>query len=141
MWTKIFLPVVILILVTQSLTAVAPPIGWTTPVKIVQVYDGDTVVVEITKRVRVRLLDCWAPEIRTKNADEKILGYASREHLSDILPEGSEAILHIPGHVYIGRAITFGRFLGHVWAGEEATANVSQQQVQAGHATVNKIKR
>ena len=86
-----------------ALRAESPPIGWTVPVRVVQVYDGDTVVVEITKRVRVRLLDCWAPEVRTKDKAEKQKGYASKDHLKKIIPEGSDAILHIPGSVDVGR--------------------------------------
>lgn len=122
-----------------TLQADAPPVGWTVPVKVVQVYDGDTVVVEITKRVRVRLLDCWAPEVRTKDVDEKKKGYASKDHLKKILPEGSDAVLHIPGSVDVGRSITFGRFLGRIWApGDED--DVSVQQVEAGHATKTKGK-
>jgi len=33
------------------------------PCKITEVYDGDTVTVEVTLTARVRLLDCWAPEL------------------------------------------------------------------------------
>ena len=121
------------------LYADAPPIGWTVPVRIVQVYDGDTVVVELTKRVRVRLLDCWAPEVRTKDVSEKKKGYESKDHLKKIIPEGSEAILHIPGSIDVGRSITFGRFLGHIWP-KGGKQDVSAQQVEAGHATKTKEK-
>jgi endonuclease YncB( thermonuclease family) len=120
-----------------SAEADAPPIGWTVPVRVIEVYDGDTVVVEITKRVRVRLLDCWAPEVRTKNPDEKAAGYASKDHLKEILPEGSSAVLHIPGSVDVGRSITFGRFLGRIWRDGDRD-DVSSQQVAAGHATLRK---
>ena len=120
-----------------ALRAESPPIGWTVPVRVVQVYDGDTVVVEITKRVRVRLLDCWAPEVRTKDKAEKQKGYASQAPLKKIIPEGSDAILHIPGSVDVGRSITFGRFLGRIWAPGDKD-DVSARQVEAGHAT--KIK-
>ena len=128
-----------LLLGVITLRADAPPTGWTVPVKIVQVYDGDTVVVEIRKRVRVRLLDCWAPEVRTKNVSEKKKGYESKDNLKKIIPEGSDAVLHIPGHVDVGRSITFGRFLGRIWATGDKD-DVSAQQVEAGHATKTKGK-
>ena len=136
-WLPTLIPTSVMLCGGLVSEADAPPIGWTVQVKIVEVYDGDTVVVEIRKRVRVRLLDCWAPEIRTKDKDEKQKGYDSKEHLQTILPDGSDAILHIPGSVDIGRSLTFGRFLGHLWADAE-DENVSVQQVEAGHATETK---
>lgn len=136
-WLPTLIPTSVILCGGLVSEADAPPIGWTVQVKIVQVYDGDTVVVEIRKRVRVRLLDCWAPEIRTKDKDEKKKGYESKGHLTNILPDGSDAVLHIPGSVDIGRSLTFGRFLGHIWADVEGE-HVSAQQVAAGHATETK---
>ena len=136
-WLPTLIPTSIILCGGLVSEADAPPIGWTVQVKIIEVYDGDTVVCEIRKRVRIRLLDCWAPEIRTKNKDEKQKGYDSKENLTKILPYGSDAILHIPGSVDIGRSLTFGRFLGHLWADAEDD-NVSMQQVAAGHATETK---
>ena len=133
-WLPTLIPTSVMLCGGLVSEADAPPIGWTVQVKIVEGYDGDTVVVEIRKRVRVRLLDCWAPEIRTKDKDEKQKGYDSKENLQTILPDGSDAILHIPGSVDIGRSLTFGRFLGHLWADADDD-NVSAQQVEAGHAT------
>ena len=39
-----------------------PQEGFTTKAKVTRVIDGDTVDVEITRKVRLRLKDCWAPE-------------------------------------------------------------------------------
>ena len=133
-WLRTLIPTSVILCGGLISEADAPPIGWTVQCKVVQVYDGDTVVVEIRKRVRVRLLDCWAPEVRTKDAAEKKRGNASKANLQALLPEGSDATLHIPGSVDIGRSLTFGRFLGHMWADAEDD-NVSVQQVAAGHAT------
>ena len=133
-WLRTLIPTSVILCGGLISEADAPPIGWTVHCKVVQVYDGDTVVVEIRKRVRVRLLDCWAPEVRTKDAAEKKRGNASKANLQALLPEGSDAILHIPGSVDIGRSLTFGRFLGHMWSDAEDD-NVSVQQVAAGHAT------
>lgn len=136
-WLTTLIPTSVILCGGLVSEADAPPIGWTVQVKIIEVYDGDTVVCEIRKRVRIRLLDCWAPEIRTKNKDEKKKGYESKDHLKTILPDGSDAILHIPGSVDIGRSLTFGRFLGHIWSDVEGE-HVSAQQVAAGHATETK---
>ena len=44
------------------------------PCTITEWYDGDTPTVEITLRIRVRLEDCWAPEVTGRN---KAQGLAS----------------------------------------------------------------
>ena len=49
-----------------------PPLGLTAQCKVLDVYDGDTVTVEVRTIARVRLLDCWAPEVRTKDVAEKV---------------------------------------------------------------------
>ena len=64
-----------------------PPKGITTDVKLVKVIDGDTVDVEITRKVRVRLLDCYAPETRTRDTAEKVKGFESKKYLHDMLNE------------------------------------------------------
>ena len=133
-WLRTLIPTSVILCGGLISEADAPPIGWTVHCKVVQEYDGYTVVVELRTRVRVRLLDCWAPEVRTKDAAEKKRGNASKANLQALLPEGSDAILHIPGSVDIGRSLTFGRFLGHMWSAAEDD-NVSVQQVAAGHAT------
>ena len=64
-----------------------PPKGITTDVKLIKVVDGDTVDVEITRKVRVRLLDCYAPETRTRDAAEKVKGFESKKYLHNMLTE------------------------------------------------------
>lgn len=114
-----------------------PPIGWTTKARVVDVYDGDTITVEITRRVRVRLLDCWAPEVRTRNAAEKKRGFASRDHLRRLIKPGDAVTLHVPTYDDVGKAWSFGRVLGRVYR-TGATVDVSAEQVAAGHATATK---
>jgi endonuclease YncB( thermonuclease family) len=112
-----------------------PEPGWTTKAKVVQVYDGDTIVVDVTRRFRVRLLDCWAPEVRTRNDSEKKAGFASRDNLAKLLPVGSTCTVAIPSSVdgELQDVLTMGRFLAHVWS--DGGVNVSESQVKAGHAT------
>jgi len=103
--------------------------------QVVKVVDGDTIEIEIVRRVRVRLLDCYAPEVRTKDNEEKVLGIASKEHLK-VLAEGRWATLLIPttGARRLEDVETFGRVLGHVWVDGE-TSTLSEIQVSTGHAT------
>jgi len=46
----------------------AEPARLVLPCAIVEVYDGDTITVRLTLDLRVRMLDCWTPEIRTRDA-------------------------------------------------------------------------
>lgn len=99
------------------------------PCRVTQVYDGDTLTVEMTIRARVRLLDCWAPELRDEG------GVASRDAIKPI--EGKAATLVVPldGVDRLDDVLTFGRVLGYVWVDGES---LSEKQVSAGHATFRK---
>lgn len=105
--------------------------------KLGEVYDGDTVTVDFTIRARIRLLDCWAPEVRTTDEAEKVKGYASRDHLRSLVKEGDPVKVVVPldGTTRLDDLITMGRVLGTVWAGGK---NLSVEQVAAGHATTAK---
>lgn len=106
--------------------------------RVVEVYDGDTVTLELITPLRLRLIDCWAPEIRTKDDKEKALGNASKLHLQG-LAEGKE------GHVFIplqnvdrlDDILTLGRVLGCVWI-EDDPESLSQKQVAAELASTTK---
>lgn len=112
----------------------APQPGWVTRAKVVEVYDGDTVTVEIRKRIRVRLLNCWAPEIRTRDEAEKAKGIAARDHLKDLIDQ-KEVILSIPARRRIGDSFSFDRALGRIYLDGK---DVSQLMVESGHATRDK---
>lgn len=109
------------------------------PCVVTEVYDGDTITVRVTLDMRIRLLDCWAPEVRTKDAAEKVKGLASRDHLRSICPGGSAAQLLIPltGERF-DDVITMGRVLGYVSVDGK---DLSAQQVAAGHATKDKTSQ
>jgi endonuclease YncB( thermonuclease family) len=104
---------------------------------LVRIIDGDTVEIEIRRTLRVRMLDCWAPESRTKDLTEKALGIAAKQHLGEICPIGSPVTLFIPssqgGHV--DSVFSMGRVLGAVWAADGDPRDLSQRQRDAGHAT------
>lgn len=116
-----------------------PPLGLTKACQIVGVVDGDTLDVEVRYVVRVRLLDCWAPESRTRDLCEKQRGQAAKLHLEALATPGAPAVLFVPGAATgeLAELITLGRVLGHVWV-EEDPRSLSERQRTAGHATALK---
>lgn len=119
-----------------------PPRGLVTEAIVTAVYDGDTITVQpLLPAAKIRLLDCWAPELRTRDADEKRRGLASRDHLRKLLPIGSRVTLEVPTTDRLQDSLTFGRVLGRVWRDTDDDGqldNVSTLQVTAGHATATR---
>lgn len=110
-----------------------PPIGLTSKAVVTNIVDGDTIDVEVRRTIRIRLLDCWAPEVR---GPEKPKGLKAEAHLSTLLNAcGRKVIIHIPASVdgEIQDAITMGRLLGHVWP-EDGGDSLSIQMVRDGFA-------
>lgn len=114
-----------------------PPTGWTTKARVVNVVDGDTIDVEVRRTMRIRLLDCWAPETHTRNLEEKLRGVAAMNAMRAMLPVNQEVTVHIPtnDHQDIAHVMTLGRVLGRIYVGE---VDVSQEMVEHGHATISK---
>lgn len=107
--------------------AQAPPPQLSIPCTITEVYDGDTVTVSVTLPLRVRMLDCWAPELSDPGGAE------SRDHLK-AAASGKAAILQIPlaKADRLDDVLTFGRVLGYLWVDD---INLSTLQVGKQHAT------
>ena len=122
-----------------------PESGWTTEGVVTRVVDGDTLDITVTRTLRVRLLDCWAPESKSdprvaedQREREKAAGIASKNNLIK-LASGASVRLHIPtdGSGVVARVSTMGRVLGTVWvAGSDKSLN--ELQVSSGHATKTK---
>lgn len=134
-------------------SAQAPLAGITVPCEVIEWHDGDTCTVRVSVDVRVRLLDCWAPEIKGRKLtdDEKKLTKAEqlaivakinaeKQRGNDSLasamrfaPVGSKGQLQIPleGYERTDDAFTLGRLLGRVWINGQ---DVSRSQVDSGHA-------
>lgn len=117
--------------------APAPEPGITAPATVVSVYDGDTVTVQVAYTMRVRLLDCWAPEIK---GTEKPDGLVSKAALEAMLPPGTPVIVHIPvtANGDIGKSITLGRVLANIWTTEHPEESVSERMVAGKFATISK---
>jgi endonuclease YncB( thermonuclease family) len=110
------------------------------------VIDGDTIDVEVRRVIRVRLIDCWAPESRRDHrvsqaaqTAEKRAGIASRENLRQLC-EGRDVIVQIPAGEDVATAITMGRWLGRVWL-EGDGESLNEKQVAGGFAERAKPER
>ena len=113
----------------------------TTKAIIKSVYDGDTVVVIFQKEARIRMLDCWAKEIRTTDPIEKEEGLKAKKFLQSILQEGDEVLVQIPTTHRLQDSMTFGRLLAYLWKdvdGEGKMDNLSEEMVKQGYATQEK---
>tara|TARA_Y100000356_G_C11216000_1_gene266335 strand:+ start:604 stop:1068 length:465 start_codon:yes stop_codon:yes gene_type:complete len=118
-----------------------PEQNLTTKAVVKEVYDGDTVVVTIQKDFRVRMLDCWAPEIKTRNPEEKKRGEESRDFLKSLVNIDDEVIVEIPMTDRIQDSFTFGRVLAYLWKdidGDGKLDDVSDVMIQKGFATKTK---
>jgi len=114
----------------------APPVAWTTHAYLTRVKDGDTVEIEVRRKLTIRLKDCWAPE---KNTDA---GRRSLDHLERLVRPDDEIIVRIEGsdRDLLGDVLTFSRFVGDVWL-PGAESSFSDQQVEAGHAFRTKAEQ
>ena len=109
--------------------------------KLARVSDGDTVEVEIVRRVRVRLADCWAPEKRkTGHPCEKSLGIEAAEMLALIAAEGTPCRLAIStdGDQDVGDGLTFGRVVGRVYLTDPPSGSIGERMIAGGWAFATK---
>ncbi|MAT51133.1 MAG: hypothetical protein CMK32_08120 [Porticoccaceae bacterium] len=113
-----------------------PKPGIAARAEIQDIIDGDTLDVVLKIPVRIRLLDCWAPETRGHEAPE---GKRSKEALDRLIDGRDAALVHIPtedAHKF-GDVLTFGRVLGNVWIGEDQES-LSEKMVAEGFAKAKK---
>jgi endonuclease YncB( thermonuclease family) len=114
-----------------------PPYGIHWPAKLAKVIDGDTIAVTFPGRddapVRIRLLNCWAPERNTpegqaaKRAAEQFLEGREISVLMNLVPKAGESLL---------KQLTFDRVVGVVYIHGRGTLN--DLMVQAGAAAPKK---
>ena len=98
-----------------------------------KVVDGDTIEVDIDlgfnvwlrdEKIRVEGID--SPETRTKDLQEKALGYAATARATQLLPVGSKQLLHSRG--FNGK---FGRVLGDFQIGDRMFSEIMLSENQA----------
>jgi len=121
----------------------APPRGLTLDADVVRVIDGDTLVLSVSHNVHVRLLDCYSPEVRTLDLEEKARGLAAKAHMSTLVDERRVRI-HIPSSGSLGGLLSFDRVLGRVWRLEGEVPedqSLNSRMVADGFATAEKPPR
>ena len=113
-----------------------PPRGLALPAYVVSVHDGDTLTVDVTVRVNVRLCgdgtdeECWAPELREPG------GIAAREHLKRLaLGQRGTLVIPIGDAQNLSQLFSLGRVLGDVWIEGHS---LSQRQIESHHASSRK---
>jgi len=101
-----------------------------------RVIDGDTVEVIVQYPVKIRLRNCWAPEL---HGDDKIAGQRAKEAVEMMAPSGTLLTVWIPTDEAssVGGVMTFDRVLGDVWIGEDEES-LNEHLVAMGHATREK---
>lgn len=115
-----------------------PSTGTVRNCRIIRAIDGDTLEIEVYHIERIRLLQCWAPEIHeTGDPTEKPRGLASKAHLELVAKPRAEGIVFIPSGPDHSKTMTLNRYLGHVWL-DGMDVGLSQYQVEAGHAKRSK---
>lgn len=125
--------------VAASPSSSAPPFALTIPCVVSDITDGDTLTVTVSYKVRVRLLDVWAPEMRGGSADSRHAAQLSKQHLEKIA-ENQPATLYVPltGARHVGELFSMERLLGRVWVYD---SDLSEAQIKAGHGTLTKAAR
>lgn len=117
-----------------------PPRGFTVDGTVVRVIDGDTIVVRSQIEYQIRLLECWAPESRTKDLAEKQRGLAAKARMQE-LADCQQCRVFMPAAGTVAHMITMGRILGRVWIlqdGSPTDTDLSSIMVSEGHATKEK---
>lgn len=110
----------------------APEPGWTAEAQCVGVHDGDTLTIVVRKTYRIRLLDCWAPEV---TGPQKAAGIKSLQSLQN-MALGRVCTVFVPEKQEdIGKSTSMSRFLGRVWVHGQ---DISQAQCDAGMACKTK---
>ena len=104
----------------------SPPPSITLPCTVVEVTDGDTVVVQVTLQASVRLKDCWARELRDG-------GQPAKQRLTE-LAKGKDGTLSVDltDAKRLGDVFTFGRVVGTLWI--DGTC-VNRRMVEEEYAT------
>jgi len=121
---------------------IVPKPGWCTPAKVVRVIDGDTIEVEISRTIPIRLLDCNAAEVRTRDAKEKAKGLEAKRFLEDVIERSGKLVMVMiptgicqedPATIMLRDSQTFDRFLAWVYTVDGQ--NISEVMCNAGLAT------
>jgi len=108
--------------------------------KLLRIIDGDTLECtidlgfDVWKKATIRLIDIDAPEVKTLNLEEKVLGKLSTQALTEIMD-----VEKSNGNFYIHSKTvdSFGRSLATIYL--ESGLDVNAHLIELGYATKWKI--
>lgn len=117
--------------------ASCPPFGLSLPVELVEIRDGDTIVVRLRGMAlvwAVRLVDCWCPELHRGASASRQLGERASEYARQVLQDGPNAgdlrwFIPLPEieqgtrNVNLLSWLTFDRIPGYLFVGPDQTLN------------------
>ena len=88
-----------------------PECGWCTKGKVVRVIDGDTLDIEISRVIRIRLLSIDTPELNT------VEGKEAAAFVKDLLEKQEDITLFIPSQqdLHLTHVLTLNRVLGRIF--------------------------
>ena len=101
--------------------------------KVLRVYDGDTITVDadlcfnIKMKASVRVAGIDTPEIRTRNKEEKKLGYAARDRMKELC--GKVVWLESLGG---GKLDKYGRVLANLYTYKDIK-DIAATLIEEGH--------
>lgn len=124
-----------------------PPLGLCLPCQLSRVVDGDTIEVTITGGVawRLRLIDCWCPEVRGADREK---GLAAKRAAEQALEKATSMAVFVPlptlpvpakshdSPLNLLGLLTFDRVPAWLYLDETQTLNALL--VKQGHATKTK---
>lgn len=119
-----------------------PEPGLCIPVMYRYCRDGDTVVVSLSGSFRewaIRLIDCWCPELHSRDEQQKQRAIKAKEYAEDVLDKADSLYLWIPAPKHVDnllKNLTFDRIPGYLFVSSMVTLN--EMMVMAGHATKEK---
>lgn len=105
------------------------------PARIVRVHDGDTVTVEFKFEANIRLLNCYAPELKTDAGKE------SQKFLEQKLDKNKDVIVKMPVSSKLNKSLSLSRFLGEIYQdvdGDGRLDNLSEVMIKNGFAKEKK---
>lgn len=111
------------------------------PAKVISVYDGDTITVEFNIKANIRLKDCWAPEIKSKDKAEKEAAIAAKKKLESFIRPGDTVTVEIPYEENFSGNLTLSRILAIIYKdvdGDGVLDDLSKEMVKSGLAKEKK---
>lgn len=102
---------------------------------VTKVIDGDTLEVEVTRRIRVRVKDCWSPEKRkTDHPSEKELGQMATHDMKSLAGGIRVRVAAVTdGDQDLGDGLSFGRVVADVFR-ERDGKSLADLMINKGHS-------